>query len=446
MKNILLIPLLSFGASSLLIADAGAQSEPDSCVVSGMGIELTDEAEDGCLASSSVLGALDLVTPESTLFTLMGSTPDNVIRPKMGDKFSFSFLPQAVDAVNGEAFSVGFEVNPGLLILPESYAISDLHGEDVGDLSTPQNRTLMQRVKLLSQFTVSGAASKTTGDVEMTRYGIGLNFNRDTGAAVFDKGEFEKCAIPSNFRTFLNDMREQRRIRIEAFKLKNPSLSAIHPDFIKYAEVTAPKEVMESKWYIKNKVTPPDIDKCVEEIAPWNRNIFGGGVALYHSDVEAADPVLMAMADVDMTVAATPSDETGYGLWASMALKAGKQGQFTLSARYNDDLVRERTVMEEAMTESVDGWRIGSRYTRGFSKTDKAKGGTVKGFIEASYAEEDFGIINDSFTQAGLGVELQLQDNLFFQATIGDTLGSEVDRSTYLSGQFKWSFSKAAAK
>jgi len=304
----------------------------------------------------------------------------------------------------------------------------------------------MQRVKFLSQFTVSGAASKSVSDVQMTRYGVGVNFSHDTGAAIFDKGAFEKCAIPRELRTFNSQFREEKRQKVAQFMRENPSVLATDPKLKTYVEVTAPKLVRESQWYKDNKVTPPKVEDCVAKVAPWNRNVFGGGVALYHSDVEVGDAAVMAMADMDMGTEEMVGDQTGYGLWASAAIKDGDQGQFTISARFNDDLVRERTVMEEAMTESVDGWRFGARYTRGFSKSDKAKGGAIRGFVEAAYAEEDFGTINDSFTQAGVGVEIQLQDNLFFQATIGDTFGSELDRSTYLSGQFKWSFSKAAAK
>ena len=91
----------------------------------------------------------------------------------------------------------------------------------------------------------------------------------------------------------------------------------------------------------------------------------------------------------------------------------------------------------------MDGWNVGARYTHQF---EHKLTGPVRGFVEGAYYEEEFGIITDTFTQAGIGLELKLQDNLFFQATIGDSFGSEIDRGEYLSGQLKWSFAKAKAK
>ncbi len=443
MKKALLTSLSFLSLSVFLFSEAAAQDNPDNCLISGSDITVSENTNDACITSASLLGALDLSTPESPLFTLMGSTPDNVIRPKLGDKISWSFLPQAINALDGEEFAIGFEANPGLLMLPNYYSVSHLrnNSSDIKGFEDENEsiRARMQRVKFLSQFTVSGAASKSTGDVDMTRYGVGLNFNHDTGSPLFAKGKFADCVIPLNWKNFRDEYKKQINIEVERLKKESPNHSL--DDVKTYVTVTAPKNVIDSDWYKNNKVTPPTIDDCVAEHAPWNRTVYGAGLAIYHSDVEAGDPADLMAPDADL-----PSDQTGYGAWASVALNAGDNNQLTFSARYNDDLVRERMVMEDAMTENVDGWRVGTRFTRSFSEADKAKGGLIRGFIEASYSEEDFGIINDSFTQAGVGVELQLQDNLYFQATIGDTFGSEIDRDTYLSGQFKWSFSKATAK
>ena len=456
MRNLLTLGLTIFSVSAatsfpVFAQEAEVEDKPK-CLFSGEGLTPSQkDNDDVCLTSSSLLGALDLTTPESALFTLMGSTPDNVLKPKLGDKISWSFLPQAINALDGEEFALGFEINPGLLMLPESYSIANLRGRKSNIPGFEKNEeaaiSQLKWVRLLSQFTLSGAASKSTGDVDMTRYGFGINFAHDTGSPMFGKGKYAECVMPSDWVEYRNQFALRREAEERKFKARVPAPSSAElADFITNK---VDKIVRESDWHKlaeKGLNKPKSIDKCVEEEAPWNRTVFGAGAALYHSDVEVGDAVVMAMADMDMAAEEMVGDQTGYGIWASAAIKTDDQGQLTVSARFNDDLVRERTVMEEAMTESVDGWRFGARYTRGFSESDNAKGGAIKGFIEAAYAEEDFGIINDSFTQAGVGVEIQLQDNLFFQATIGDTFGSEIDRSTYLSGQFKWSFSKAAAK
>src|SRR5690242_5629519 len=79
------------------IAYAQDAAEEADCVASNSG--KGNSAKDKCVAASELLGALDLATPDNALFTLMGSTPEAVIRPKAGDKLMLSMLPQATDAL-----------------------------------------------------------------------------------------------------------------------------------------------------------------------------------------------------------------------------------------------------------------------------------------------------------------------------------------------------------
>ena len=168
-----------------------------------------------------------------------------------------------------------------------------------------------------------------------------------------------------------------------------------------------------------------------KKYAPQNRAIIGEGAAIY---------------DQKITVIDVENNQTGYGLWSSASFSISNllgrgfdSGLFTMSARYNENLIRER----DDQPESVDGENVGGRYTHQFE--DKLTG-PIRGFVEGAYYNEEFGTITDRFTQAGIGLELRLQDNLFLQATVGDSFGSEIDRGEYLSGQLKWSFSRVKAK
>jgi hypothetical protein len=210
-------------------------------------------------------------------------------------------------------------------------------------------------------------------------------------------------------------------------------------------EGTAEKELQASDWfkneYVKSVKTV--VDACVAEAAPWNRDVYAFGVAAYNSSIQETS--------------ATPApgqslpkeNETGFGVWASASLQGpifrkSKSSQLTLHARYTENMVRDRKVGSNTVTETVDGWQVGARYTQRLAGID---GGDqqFRLFIEGAYVEEKFGAIDDEFAQAGIGFEVQIQKDLFFQAVIGDTFDSDIDRGNYLSGQLKWSFSKGPA-
>src|SRR5689334_1406025 len=84
------------------------------------------KVSDSCVTAGDLLGKLDLAVPENALFALMGATPETVIRPKMGDKFATSILPQIVDALGNEQYALALEVNPGLLMMPKEFSAEDL--------------------------------------------------------------------------------------------------------------------------------------------------------------------------------------------------------------------------------------------------------------------------------------------------------------------------------
>ena len=177
--------------------------------------------------------------------------------------------------------------------------------------------------------------------------------------------------------------------------------------------------------------------ECAVEAAPWNREIRGIGAGIYHS--EASSPKEVGGPVVD-------ESETGFGIWGAYARPAGTNGQFAFSAQLTENLIRERKQDQETVQETVDGWRVSGRYTHKLAEVKTDKNSTlVRGFIEASYASEKFGDIDDEFTQAGIGLEVPLSNGMYFQLTYGDTWGSDIKRDDYLMGQVKWSLSGAAA-
>lgn len=420
-----MLAAICFG-SVAFAEDAG---KPDTnCLLSGDGKKV-DAGGEQCLSNSDLLGNLDLANPENSLFSLMGASPEALIKPKAGDSFMLSVLPTVADAFNNEQYSIGIEINPGLLMMPDEYTTSDLLGEPSLWKDTTGRRANLKNALWLSQFTASLAASKSTDGQKITRLGAGLNYNYDSGSPYFSKTKYADC-MKENVQEISKELRE--RILNLIPTMPNPAT----------AGEDAGKQVRKSEWFKQTyqKVIENNVKRCLQKTNPWNREVHGAGIAIYHSEFGEPDPMAISVME--------SKNVTGFGGWASTVGPLGDNGQYTLSVKYTDDLVRERKDGEQTTNEVVDGWRIGGRYTHHMTG-DKAGGGSgksVRGFVEAAYAEEKFGLIKDKFTQAGIGIEVQLQKNLFFQAVIGDTFGSEIDRSTYMSGQFKWAFSNAAAE
>jgi len=420
----------------------------------------TQDGDKNCINKSDLLGALNLTAPSSPLFTLNGSTPQNVITPKPGDDLVLSFLPQAINTLNEENTAIAFEVNPGLLILPEYLSVKNL--EKGGDLYL---------AKILSQFNLSSSLEKVSNDNEnFTRWGLGASYTYDTKSALINNREYRECV--SDFESLIvnvadtagvrflkiseiletnniNSVSNGRTLAVEVDQISEPNSDKIIA--VLRGRKVADKllrPVAESLLGVLNgnksnlKSYQSGIKACGEQVSKWNRDIYGFGAAIYHIDRDDIGSM--------MAVETPELENDGYGFWGSAAFQSNLlsgDGQFIVSGRYLNNHVRERKIDDDnTVTENVDTLGVGARYTHEFQKPKSGNRRAVRGFIEAGYYEEDFANITDEYWQAGIGAEFQIREDLFFQTIVGDTFGSEIDRSTYLSGQVKWSFSSAATE
>lgn len=477
--------------------DAHAEEKDENCLLSG----INNTVGKNCISKSNLLGSLDLAAPNNSLFTLMGSTPETVITPKMGDSASFSYLPDAIDAFGKRNTSLAFEINPGLLMMQEYIAPEDL------GLNTHSSETAKSGIfgsglaspKNLSRFTVSLAYQQRDDDIRSSQLGLGINFTHDDRTPFLSASDQRRCVSqnassqilgldelnqfgrivrsilgeyndipPSEYGTLtqavLPAVRGKNKTRLDfssalkSIKFNAPNskgetsldettISALVPRFENALSAVSFKNAAEA-----NKA----IAECASFVTRWNRDVFGIGAAVLHTDLDESAATQNNISQ---------NEETGFGIWASAAIEApfGKKttslasgyqatssdGQLIFSARYNNNLLRQRSIDDETMSEFVDLWSVGGRYIHQISASNdqsKQSSRAVRAFIEAAYTEEKFNNTTDEFWQAGIGAEFQIRKDLFFQFVIGDTFGSEIDRSTYLSGQFKWSFSKVGTE
>lgn len=428
-------------------AQTAAEGKPDPCLAS---------SEEKCLPASDLVGALDLGVPSTPLFTLLGAAPENILQVKTADEFAISILPEAVNALGQDSFSLGLEFNPGLLALPENATITDLYGR-------------YNTARLLSGMSVAFSAVQTSGDAEFSQYGVGLSYIFDTKSPLFAFQDFEECIGSSDLEPdAIQNRIEERNRAVEAALLQagvapgdvvgisaliqakvNTQTGTLRPEDVRaiLAENSVPgdsdaivQQVLAAQQrlfidgiYIINQGAGT-VQGCVDEVQRWNRPIYGVGLAGYLTDPNEG------------------SDETGFGLWASASIPAPfapERGQITGTVRYTENLVRSREVDGADISETVDGWGVGLRYTQRFgagsAQVDKARP-DFRGFIEAGFYEEDFSGINDQYWRAGIGGEARVAENLFLQFVVGDTFGSDIDRSEYLSAQLKWSFTRASVE
>ncbi len=449
------------GLCALAATTGMAQAQENAAIeaaaecVSGIGDELT---RDGCITADDLLGQLDLTVPENSLFTLMNSTPDTVIRPKVGDRFSLAVLPEIANTFGSDQYAVGIEINPGLLMAPERFTIAELMGQANAWDGDDSNARRLRRSSFWSQFTISGAAIRTTGDeATVSRYGIGLNYNYDSGSPLWAhaQGLYGNCIremfsvnpvgeiLDATAQAAREVVRERQNIaadtlltreQLRRLTLQAERLLVSDPTFAAAVEEKKDELIAnEARFAVYRREAEQAIDGCVRAAAPWNREVYGAGIATYLSETDAEDGA----------TSAEDGEETGFGAWATWAYPVREHGQIVVTGRYVDNGVRTRTDGANEVTEVYDGWTFGARYIHSFGGEDRR---AIRGFVEAAYSHEEFGAVDDEFTQAGIGVEIQLRDNIFLQVLVGDTFGSDIDRSSYLSGQIKWSFSEGPAR
>lgn len=400
-----------------------------------------------CFAADDFLGKLDLTTPDNPLFTLMGSSPETVIRPKTGNQLSASLLPQFADALGADRQSFAVEFNPGIAMIPDYFSPGEIRGEiDSRSDGSAARVNALRRARWLSPLTLTLAYSESEGDAKIASYGLGVNYVVDSGDPLRAASAYSMCldqALKQQSETApvrsLSEIQSEleREVIAELIKEGRSLDIAIVADEVnrRFANSEEARRTREQNTKLGQL--------CRETVSPWNRNVFGGGLALLQSESSLTEG---GQTTNGMTEVTLPGNRTGIGVWASYSRQMGRDGLLTAGARYADNMVRQREADDSQITETLDSWSAGFRYTHLLAgpATQPAGGGefarSVRAFAELAYTDEKFDTGKDSFYQAGVGIELQLQQNLFLQIIGGDTFSSSIDRGNYFNGRIKWAF------
>lgn len=444
--------LAGFAAACLAFqgsADTPSAAESDTkkvkdaiACIAGEGLEFK---ADSCFDAANFLGKLDLTSPDNPLFNLMGSSPETIIRPKSGDSFSAAFLPKFADALYADRTSLAIEVNPSLALIPKRYLAEEVLGRAVPGIEGSQRRVdQLKLARRLNPLSLTVAYSESEGAAEIVTYGAGANYILDTGAPFQAMERFARC-LAGNYGaddTLLADYQTAERNRILALWRSEPGK---HPDpdtpdgITKLEAAVAESLAKDTRYQRLVETRTSSTETCRDESTAWNRDVYGVGLAVLRS--EQKDPAST------LPPSLRTESRTGVGAWASLSRKLGDSGQLTAGARLSEGLIRERKSNGIDIVEELDSWSAGLRYTHQFAGDAKdLPKRSVRGFVEVAYTDEDFGTGTDSFYQAGIGLEVQLRKNLFFQVVVGDTFDSGIERDNYLSGRVKWAFSNGPAQ
>lgn len=414
------------------------------------------------LETNDFLGKLDLSLPESTLFSLMGGSTDGVIRPRSNERLSVHLLPVAGDILSGDGFAFGIEFNVGMRMLPTSYTAGELAGKaNELDPESAARVAQIDAARKLARLSVSLAASRATTGAEIESYGLGLAYNYDSAEPLESQGRFEKCVVeaygPAKELESTSVARRERQIVSEGI-WEREFLESWREEHGEDATGPTPTELDNAlKAYLDNNEDVQKLRKQGAEVAAkcknvvnrWNRLIAGGGIAAYHAkamaDMTPANTAEGDQPDMSAILLGDETEATALAAWVGVSAPFGRDGQVTASLKHTDNGLRQRTVDEGVITERWDGSSAGLRYTHGFTD-NKLTDGSLRGFVEFAYTEEQFGEIDDKFSQAGVGVELQVTDGVYLQAIVGDTFDSEIDRNNYFSGQLKWGLTGGPAQ
>tara|TARA_R110002051_G_scaffold273597_1_gene334223 strand:- start:230 stop:1555 length:1326 start_codon:yes stop_codon:yes gene_type:complete len=427
---------------SLCVASAFAQDQDEGSSACFSGSKFNFEND--CIEPDDLLGMLDLTTPDNPLMALSGISPETIIKPKAGDKLALSYLPQVADTLGNEQYSIGFEVNPGLLAMPRQFTMAEYLGKPTKSQDSVDRARKLKRAKWLSFFNISGFAAKSADNGISSKYGVGVSYQYDKGALLQAQGEYAGC-VRKKYTINGEVKSPSEAIAIlegEVDRELTAAGNGVSPD--PHVVRAVAEERFSTNERFKSWSNPEEVvSKCLAEASPWNRLVVGAGAAILRSETSTSETVQPLPPATQEGL-----EKTGTGVWASYAGPSPldkRNGQVSIGAKWTDNLARTRKEGDQTIIETVDGWQIGGRYTQNVAEK-KNKNGVVKqsyrAFAEIAYAEERFGGMTDKFTQAGVGLEIQVQKNIMFQAVFGDTFGSDIDRGTYLSGQLKWSFSQ----
>jgi hypothetical protein len=350
------------------------------------------------VTEADLLGRFDLAVPDVPAASVLGMSPDTVIRPSSGKDFAASLL-NGVGMDGKLQAGLAFDVRPALYLAQDSFTLSKYRDvtEVLGE-GTVFERYKMRPNAYWTKLRASFATGRSeSGTSEANRYAIGLNWN------IFDHGDsrlspaYRGCVKP-----VLDDINEQ---------LADVEANAELDEQVRRAEVARLAGSLESAGAKR-------VQACAEdfEASHWNADSWDFGAAYLSFDTAAVK-------------------SEGYAAWTTYARHLGSKGQLILHARYQDNEVAPDPQDQTALVVQ-DTNILGTRLRW------KAPGGTF--LLEATHRDIDRRTgEDDRYTLASVGYEFRIAPGLWLQLAFGKAYGTDAFESDdTFSGQFRWGYTE----
>lgn len=335
------------------------------------------------LSAEDLAGRVDLAVPEAPAFSVLGVSPQTVIRPTSGKDLAISLL-SGVDYQGNAQPGLALDTRPWMLAFGDDFTLAQY-----------QSNTLKRQ---LARMRLSFATTAGQSDADKAdRYAIGLTFTP------WDDGD------PRSDEKLLGCYRDMLAIKRDEPEIVLPGPRVTREE----AEAANSKAfaALDNALAVKAK-------DCVARAQKrnWNAGAWEIGLAGY-------------------TANADTMKESGGAAWTSASVALQDWGQFIAHACIqNNELVPDAN--------ATAGYRIqNSGLAGGRLRLGNERGSFM---LEGSYADiepDNASSFNNTYVAAG--VEYRLMEGLWLELAVADTFGDNPDaNSTVVSGQLRWGFLK----
>jgi hypothetical protein len=353
----------------------------------------------GDLKVADVAGQLDLSVPQSPAFTILGVTPEAVVKSDDLRTVATGLL-HGVDPQGNLQSGIAIDVRPYLAL--------------VGDESTLGDYQKSRWVQIASSAQVSFATASGQGDSDKAdRQALALNVKL---------WREHDPALGTSKLTYTPAKGPQVPARaVDARGLVSGTMGECYGDYLLAASSTAAAGDF-----------PEDLDEATAKLAADARKTIAMCLAPFKKRYWNAGSLELAIAGYRSDVEGFSDD--GVGAWLGYSHSIGERGQFIIKGAYTDNRLVAPKNANSPYT-LVDETDAGARVRFGSRK------GSL--MLEGLWTRAKTAAADDEYWRASIGTEVMVLPDVWIELAIGKAFGTRLfDDDPVYSGQLRFGFSQ----
>lgn len=338
-----------------------------------------------------ILGDVDLAVPESPAFTILGLTPQTVVRPASPKEFSTALL-NGVDEHGNFQSGLSLDAVPYLIFYGDKISLFDY------------NKNYLTRLLSRTQLSLATTKGTTEGDKSI-RLGLGLHLN------VWDKGD---PRTDKKLFACYDDVDEKIQADVGKFLIETPG-GVKNPAFPAFLA-------------LQKTAFTTGTNKCDEDARKrnWKQSGFVIGAApSWISPTGTTDKFRW----------------NGGGFWTSLAY--GFEGVKGLDQ--NSQLILHfRVRSREQVPDPATAGSFLERNSRFFGARLRVGNENTHASFEGVYlSTKRPGLASDNSYRYSLGIERRVAQDIWFQLSLGGDSGRrDGNNQAFIKGTFNWGFTR----